>query len=297
MHGPALEGPDAPRERPGPVAVCRLGFRSDGRLTVHLGGAAPSRRLTLRRVHRGPLADLVAWHTAAVEGGPDPTWGGMGGGGVTPTEQFLYIVYEQVSVHLAELVAGLPRVALRLDDEVLTRLPLETAHRPDRPALFELTQCYRAMPGAGDAAEGPQRRRLRLVHRRGDECGLPAVALERALVGNAAPAGPGTSVIHVAGHEPRATAETVGVAAGDGQAHLVLSGCGSLPDSLPPGVASAVGTLWPVEDHACVTVMAAYHRRLAVGVGPLEALRQALLLHRQLPPDTWAAFAYLGRPV
>lgn len=114
-------------------------------------------------------------------------------------------------------------------------------------------------------------------------------------MGNTAPAGADSPLIHVAGHEPQATSGP-DARRGNGQAHLVLSGCASLPPTLPPGVASVVGTLWSVQDHACVTVMAAYHRRLAVGVGPLEALRQALLLHRPLPPDTWAAFAYLGLP-
>ena len=299
MLVPALAGFDAPEDRPAPVAVCRLGFRGDGRLTAQLGGAAPSRRLTLRRVQREPLGNLVAWHRMAVldgDGGGH-AWGGPGAGAVTPTEQFLYLVYEQVSVHLADLLAGFPRVMLHLDDELLTRVPLETAHRPDRPALFELTQCYRSLPGA--CGHPSRRRRFRLEHRRGDERGLAAVALERALVGNTAPAGPGTSVIHLAGHEPGAAGTGAGAAAvvrGDGQTHLVLSGCDSLPAALPPGVASAVGTLWPVDDQACVTVMAAYHGRLALGVGPLEALRQALLLHRPLPPDTWAAFAYLGLP-
>lgn len=300
MFGPALAGFDAPEDRSAPVAVCRLGFRSDGRLTVQLGGVAPRRRLTLRRVHREPLADLVAWHRTAVLAGDGGVhaWGGPGAGAVTPTEQFLYLVYEQVSVHLTDLVAGFPRVMLQLDDELLTRVPLETAHRPDRPALFELTQCYRSIPGAGGSLA--RRRRFRLEHRRGDERGLAAVALERALVGNTAPAGAGPSVIHVAGHEPGVAGAGTGAAAsvvrGDGQTHLVLSGCDSLPAALPPGVASAVGTLWPVDDQACVTVMAAYHGRLALGVGPLEALRQALLLHRPLPPDAWAAFAYLGLP-
>lgn len=296
MLGPAQAGFDAPEERPAPVAVCRLGFRGDGRLTVQLGGAAPRRRLTLRRVHREPLGDLVAWHRAAIadEMGGSPLWGAPGGDAVTPTEQFLYLVYEQVSIHLADLVAGFPRVMLQLDDELLTRVPLETAHRPDRPALFELTQCYRSLAGGG--RHPTCRRRFRLEHRRGDERGLAAVALERALVGNSAPAGPGPTVIHVAGHEPGAAGVAAAVIRGDGRAHLVLSGCDSLPAALPPGVASVVGTLWPVEDHACVTVMAAYHGRLSLGVGPLEALRQTLLLHRPLPPDTWAAFAYLGLP-
>ncbi|MEZ5412304.1 MAG: CHAT domain-containing protein [Acidimicrobiales bacterium] len=293
MLGPAQAGFDAPMQWSVPAAVCRLGFRNDGRLTVQLAGAAPTGRFTLRRVHRSALADLVAWHSAAVVDGVE---GSSGGGAVTATEQFLHLVYEQVSVHLTDLVAGLPRVMLQLDDEVLAQLPLETAHRPDRPALFELTQCYRSWPGGGGGGGGamPRRRRFRLEHRRGDERGLPAVALERALVGNTTAPGSGASLIHVAGHEPAAT--RAAARQSDGQDHLVLSGCNSLPATLPPGVASVVGTLWPVEDHACVTVMAAYHRRLAVGVGPLEALRQTLLLHRPLPPDTWAAWAYLGQP-
>lgn len=291
MLGPAQAGFDAPKQRSVPAAVCRLGFRNDGRLTVQLAGAAPTGRFTLRRVHRGALADLVAWHNAAVvDGTEDPS----GSGAVTPTERFLHLVYEQVSGHLADLVAGLPRVMLHLDDEVLAQLPLETAHRPDRPALFELTQCYRSSAGAGAGGAMPRRRRFRLEHRRGDERGLPAVALERALVGNTTASATGASLIHVAGHEPGATQVAAGPS--DGQDHLVLSGCNSLPAALPPGVASVVGTLWPVEDHACVTVMAAYHQRLAVGVGPLEALRQALLLHRPLPADSWAAWAYLGQP-
>ncbi len=288
MLGPAQAGFDAPKERSVPAAVCRLGFRKDGRLTVQLAGAAPTGRFTLRRVHRAALADLVAWHKAAVDSGEGSSWGGA----VTPTERFLHLVYEQVSVHLTDLVAGLPRVMLQLDDEVLAQLPLETAHQPDRPALFELTQCYRSL--AGDGGAMPRRRHFRLEHRRGDERGLPAVALERALVGNAGASGAGPSLIHVAGHEPGATGAAT--RRGDGRDHLVLSGCSSLPTELPPGVASVVGTLWPVEDHACVTVMAAYHRRLAVGVGPLEALRQALLFHRPLPADAWAAWAYLGHP-
>ncbi len=81
-----------------------------------------------------------------------------------------------------------------------------------------------------------------------------------------------------------------------GAAHLVLSGCDSLPPTLPAGVASAVGSLWPVDDQLSATVMAAYHSRLALGIGPLEALRQAQLLHRPLPPEAWAAYVYLGHP-
>jgi len=251
-----------------------------------LGGAMPPRRLTIKRALRTTLAALEARHRSALLNRPDSDDASL------PTEQFLHAVYELVSVHLVDLVDGLPRVGLVLDDELLTRLPLETAHRPDRPALFELTQCFRLLP-TGGPERPPRRRRFRVEHRRADERGLAAVALERTLVGPGRPGERGLPLIHVAGHEPRVTAEGLRP---DGHAHLVLSGCDSLPGGLPAGVASVVGTLWPVDDLACVTVMAAYHQRLSLGVGPLEALRQALLLHRPLPPDTWAAWAYLGHP-
>ena len=293
MLAPAPAGFDAPGQRPIPVAICRLGFRSDGRLTAMLSGVAATRRLTLRQAYRRTLVELEADHRSALDGDEPAGRGPGAAGAVTPTERFLYAIYELVSVHLADLVAGLPRVGLLLDDDLLARLPLETAHRPDRPALFELTQCYR-LPATGHAVA--PRRRFRLEHHRGDERGLGAGALERALVGNGGRGGTGSPVIHVVGHDPRPPGLAEAGAGGGGQAHVVLSGCDSLPAVLPPGVASVVGTLWPVEDHGCVTVTAAYHRRLAVGVGPLEALRQALLLHRPLPCETWAAWAYLGHP-
>lgn len=265
--------------------VCHLTF-SDGCLTAALSGPGPARRLRIKRVNRGTLAELVAWHRAAVTSTtPEP-----GAGVVSATDRHLQVLYELVSYHLVDLLASLPRVALVLHDPLLARLPLETAHAPDRPALFELTQCYRLPPTGSPGLQG--RRRFRLEHLGGDERDLGAVALERALIGDQQWAQAGSPVMHIAGHQPSApTAPGL-----DGTAHLVLSGCDSLPLRLPPGVASVVGTLWPVEDQAGVTVMAAYHRRLAAGIGPLEALRQALLLHRPLPPDTWAAYAYLGHP-
>ncbi len=292
MRSTAAVGTAAPANRPDPTVVCRLYFRADGRLTAELGGAAPSRRLTIKAALQPTLAALVTRHRAQLAGDSGLVAAGRPSSALA-TEEFLYAVYELVSVHLVELLAGLPRVGLILGHEVLARLPIETAHRPDRPALFELTQCYRLPAGGGSGRAPGRRRHFRLEHRRGDERGLAAVALERELVGHSRPPGRDDPVVvHVAGHEPRAA----GLRIGGSHAHLVLSGCDSLPTTLPPGFASAVGTLWPVEDHACVTVVAAHHRRLAMGVGPLEALRQALLLHRPLPADAWAAWAYLGQP-
>lgn len=293
MRSTAPVGMAAPGNRPDATAVCRLDFRADGRLTAELGGGAPSRRLTIKAALQPLLAALVARHRALLSDDSDTMAAGRPSSALA-TEEFLYAVYELVSVHLVELLAGLPRVGLVLGHEVLAGLPIETAHRPDRPALFELTQCYRLPAGGGPSRIPGRRRRFRLEHRRGDERGLAAVALERELVGHSRPPGRDDPiVVHVAGHEPRA----VGVRMdGGSHAHLVLSGCDSLPATLPPGFASVVGTLWPVEDHACVTVVAAHHRRLAMGVGPLEALRQALLLHRPLPADAWAGWAYLGHP-
>lgn len=299
MCATAAVGTAAPANRSGTTAVCRLGFRSDGRLTAELGGSVPPRRLTVKAALRTTLAGLVAGHRAALCGGQ--LGFDVGSDPALATEHFLLAVYELVSVHLIELLAGLPRVGLVLGDgvkgdEVLARLPIETAHRPDRPALFELTQCFRLPPGGGPG-RAPQRRRFRLEHRRGDARGLAAVALERELVGHSRSPGRDDRVVfHVAGHEPQPPTAGLGSADRHGHAHLVLSGCDSLPATLPPGFASAVGTLWPVADHDCVTVVAAHHRRLALGVGPLEAFRQALLLHRPLPADTWAAWAYLGHP-
>ena len=230
------------------------------------------------------------------------------------TDRFLATVYHQISAPLAELVGGLAAVELRFGHDLLTRLPIESAHDGPAPALLERTRLHRAVPPMtlkhGPCCQRPPGRRFRLSLATGDERCLVASGLERLLVSAAhrqaiiearwpsCLAGPVESVplVHLVGHDPAPMAE-LELDRGQGGTHLVLSGCDSLLSQLPPTVTSAACSLWPVDDTANVTFMASYHARLAAGIGPAEALRQAQLLHRSLPTMAWAAYVHVGCPI
>lgn len=292
-----------PPEPPGQTTpVCRLVLHRD-HLLVTLTGAGSERTVRLDGVNADRLDRLTVGHRSAVL-----EWSSAGDAlvPVSPTEIYLLAVYDLVSVHLVDLLSGLARVALVPEGPVLRLLPLETAHRPGRPTLSECTPCFRtSLPLTADASAGgvvevpERRRRFRLEQHQGRDTGLQAVEVERRLVAalhrpDSRPHPALTErLVHLAGHEPRIPASLT--RAGE-RSHLVLSGCDSLPSELPPGVASAAGSLWPVADHANATFMATYHSRLSLGVPPLEALRQAQLLHRSLPPGVWAAYVHLGQP-
>lgn len=273
----------------------RLAFEDD-RLVIT--GTVDGERLPRRAggARRETITGIVAGHRRALaDGEPDAgaPWS------VGPTEVLLHQTYELVTRPLLELIDGRPRIGLDLVGRLLNRLPVETAHRPDTAALFELTQCYRVPAGPGPGAPGAaggRQGRFRLRTGPADTDGLHAVALEQSLVSAVHRGGDRSDrhpvpLVVVAGHRP-----TIPDGLGP-DAHVVLNGCDSLPPVLPPGVASVVGTLWPVADRHSVTLSAAYHGRLAAGVGPLEALRQAQLLHRWQPVEIWAPYVYLGWPL
>jgi CHAT domain-containing protein len=67
----------------------------------------------------------------------------------------------------------------------------------------------------------------------------------------------------------------------------------SLSDAfLAAGASSVVGSLWDVEDHATEQLSVAFHRELARGATPHDALRtvQLQFIRRGMPISTWAAF-------
>ncbi len=265
----------------------------------HLRQAGYARLLALVERHRvgfaadTPARPLDLWETA--------------------TERHLAAVHELVSEPLVEWCRLFERLVLRLDHPLLGALPLETAHVDREPALLEHARLARFAPGRRvdrhhiDPAPTTGYRRFDLEISPGDEIELGAVALERELVEAAHGAsdlaaarrfrsGESTSstrerLVHLAGHRPRIDRCSFDPA---GAAHVVLSGCDSLPPTLPRGVGSVTGSLWPVDDQANVTLMAALHARLACGLDPVEALRQAQIFHRSLPPSTWAAYVHLG---
>ncbi len=220
-------------------------------------------------------------------------------GMVAATDELLAGVYEAISNQLRPLLDGVPRVALELAHELLGPLPIETAHRDGEPALFETTQLYRLDPSPRRAPSRPRRFLLSILDAAISD--LDVIALEQnlirwvsATVSRAATDEPVEPLIHVAGHDP---AIPDGIVEPGRRAHVVLSGCRSLPPSLPPGVASVVGSLWDVDDHSSSSIMAAYHARLALGISPIEALRQAQLLHRHLATGAWAAYVHVGAPI
>ena len=217
------------------------------------------------------------------------------------TERLLADIYDKISRPLLALLDGYPRVALHLPDELTRSLPIETAHSETEPALFETTQLYRLDPAGAQDASASRPRRFLLTFHGAEISDLDVIALEQNLIRWVSTTGvqPDTAdplepLIHVAGHDPTIPNHLVDPGR---RAHVVLSGCQSLPPSLPPGVASAVGSLWAVDDQSSSSVMAAYHARLALGIGPVEALRQAQLLHRHLSTGAWASYVHIGAPI
>lgn len=317
-HAPMAHAPVAPQPRhhdrpaPHPLPLCTLGFANLS-AKAHLvasvdrgdGGDGPSQPEILGPTRR-QIEALVATHQAATtgpDGGPDPdhalgsfsVWGDA-------TDLFLAEVYHTVSAPLLTLLArhgALGPVALDVGDPLLGWLPIETAHDHHHPALFELVACHRV----ARRHPAPARRQFTLHLVGGDERSLVAAALERELVAaahhttphRATPPHPAAALVHRAGHWPVVPEGSFPFTARH-QAHLVLSGCSSLIPVLPAWASSATCSLWPVDDTDNATFMAAYHARLAAGVGPAEALRQAQFLHRSLPTTTWAAYVHLGCP-
>jgi len=274
---------------------CRLEIEGD-RLTATVTSgidASDNYRKPLGTLSRHDLLELIALHRIGLCGDHR---GGMSSRRVSPTERLLYAVYDRVSSYLIELLSGLPRVALELEPGPLRMLPIETACRPGAASLLEVTQCFRVPDSPLLVAGEPRCFVLEVIR---DECeGLNAAMLEMRLVSAVQEFArvqkpQAERVLHVVGHEPGIP---TGILEPYERAHVVLSGCDSLPNSLPAGVASAIGSLWPVDDALSVTLMTGYHLRLALGIGPLEALRQAQFLHRCLPPEAWASFVYVGLP-
>ena len=219
---------------------------------------------------------------------------------VEATEDLLGSVYDMVVDPLLPLLEPFPRVALALGTATIRSLPIETANRFGEPALFEVTQLYRETSDSNDDGwQQPRRFALSLSPTTLED--LDVIALEQCLI-HSVSAATGLRrteyrcepLIHVAGHDPIIPA---GLVDADDLAHVVLSGCNSLPTVLPPGVASAVGSLWPVDEATNSSIMAAYHSRLAMGINPVESLRQAQMLHRRLPPIAWASYVHIGQPV
>ena len=285
---------------PGPDPVCTITADAHGQLIASMDRKTPS----LTGDERGPVrlatVDQVEearsrYDEAAAKAVDEASLSGL----VAAIEGLLAGVYDAVSSRLRALLAGVPRVALSLRHELLGSLPIETAHRHGEPALFETTQLYRLDPHSEPEPTAP--RRFLLTFHDAAISDLDVIALEQSLirwvsaVGAAAPtADPLEPLIHVAGHDPTIPDDLVDPSR---RAHVVLSGCRSLPHSLPAGVASVVGSLWDVDDHSSSSIMAAYHARLALGIGPVEALRQAQLLHRHLATGAWAAYVHVGAPI
>lgn len=249
-------------------------------------------RLTFNDVGRAQLDRLLAEHRSAFEGtwhaDPFDAW-------TSATERFLTEVDHLISARLRPLLVPHHRVALELDDSTIARLPVETAHRRGGPALFELLSIYRS-GGRHEPAGSIEPRAFAVDVARGCVTGLRGVVAEEALVHSVhRPDRVHSSerLIHVIGHRP--TSDRIRLLPSE-RAHLVLSGCDSLPQTLPDGAASATGTLWPVDDQTNATTVSLFHSRIAIGVGPVEALRQTQLLQRCMPPVVWAAYAHIGQP-
>lgn len=279
--------------------TCRIdewGGRVQATVT-HPGTAQTAERLELAKVadveHVASSHRAAVWSSVEAES-PDVL--------ARATERLLTEVYELIAAPLLDSLDASPRVALDIRSEAVASVPVETAHRSTEPALFEVTQLYRKMwsPSRTRRPGRDRPRRFRLSLHPGALTSLDVIALEQSLINwvsmspsRATDARP-EPLIHIAGHDP---VVPEGLLERTDRAHVVLSGCSSLPQRLPPGVSSAVGSLWPVDEQSNSSIMAAYHARLAAGIGPVESLRQAQLLHRHLPPAAWAAYVHLGQPV
>ncbi len=281
-----------PTFQPSRPPVCILAHRESAvRASIEVDGRTVE-RIVIAGVDEAGLRQLVERHRAAFDEpwspAPNTLW-------ATATERFLSEVYQLVSRHLVNLLARFPRVELKIADPALVDLPIEAAHGFGTPALFDLCQIYRGGLSYRHPHRGP-RRSFRLDVRQGDSAGLHGLTAEQSLIRSSYQQEPDLAserIVHVCGHEPTINAATFEVTE---RAHVVLSGCDSLPRFLPPGVASVTGTLWPIDDHTNAATVALLHSRIALGVGPAEALRQAQLLQRPLSPQVWAAYAHIGQP-
>lgn len=271
--------------------VCVLDISGDRLVTSLIRDGQTEARRTISHVDRSVLSRMSDEHRAALVSGWSPGpydyWS-------TATARYLDRVYRLITCPLIELVAPLPRIALRVSDPILAALPIETAHTVGEPALFEMISVYRQRHRG---TTSPARRRFVLELCPTDVGGLHAVPSETTLIESAYRArriaGTPERIVHIAGHDPTVSADRF--RAGE-RAHVVLSGCGGPPPELPPGVASATASLWPIDDQSNVSLMSLFHSKVASGIGPLEALRQAQLLQRALPPLVWASYVHIGLP-
>jgi hypothetical protein len=111
--------------------------------------------------------------------------------------------------------------------------------------------------------------------------------------------------------EPPVRMADVGVSVLDPQTHIVLSACdaaltaAALPDeALSPaaafllaGAGTVTAPVWPVDDEAAVGFMVDYHRRLAAGAEPGQALSQVQAAwSADRPPFGYAPWVVVLRP-
>lgn len=289
-HRPAPPA-NADRGRPS-TPVCRLTRRRDGvdAILTHRGRVIGRTHLGDAPEHR--LSEMIDGHRASFDDpwelDPYDVW-------TTATGRYLADVHDLLVSPLRPLLGGEARVELLIEDPLLQQLPWETAHRPDRAGLFERCQLTRGHVCVETTCR--RDRRFRLEYAAVDTDDLPGTDVEGIAV-VAAHAGrsgaePTERLVHIAGHRPVVPPD---LARAGERAHIVLSGCDSLPRRLPEGVASATASLWPIDDQASPITMTLFHARVATGVGPLEALRQAQVMQRAQAPTVWAAYVHLGCP-
>jgi hypothetical protein len=256
----------------------------------------------LRDLSRDRLQEWTDRHRASFETDVDPDPYGLWG---SSTGELLASVYELISRPLIELVDGWSRVALELIDAEVWQLPVETAHGFRSAALFEKCQLFRWNPCVvstepssiqRDHLPAFPARTFHLERRITDGVGLPSVTAEGVLIDSIQAEHrrhTDERLVHIAGHDPTIP----DIFEASERAHVVLSGCSSLPRALPGGVGSVTGSLWPVDDQTNAQMIATLHARMATGIPPAEALRQAQLFHRSHSPVVWAAYAHVGSPV
>jgi hypothetical protein len=282
---------DEHRSRLARTPTCEIDFRNNGvEATVRLQRQVID-RARIADITRAEIESLIATHSNALADGwhPNPfdRW-------ASATERFLAESDRLLVSTLRPLILPWPRIGLIICNPLLGKIPWESAHQPGETALLEQNQVFRTTLAA---TERPAtRRRFRFECHAGNTDGLPAIPLEGILASapyDHAPVGHTERIIHLAGHEPKA--ENVIVKAHE-RAHLVLSGCSSLPTDLPPGIESVTASLWDIDDFSNHTTTALLHARIAAGIGPLEGLRQAQIMQRALPPTVWAGYVHFGKP-